>query len=176
MSERQIKHVFAERFKRKTASKRGRVARLIAWRGRSSSLHLAVRAALVAAAKPVARLAKSVGDGARGRGWRGGDYFRLAATFGKGAVTSRSSTAMMPSSVRDTHRPTCQNIATCSPRSTLFWSLFDDARCFERRFDSLFNRSSALTIDALPTAWSYTLNPPIFKLYERNNSGFFKYQ
>jgi hypothetical protein len=41
----------------------------------------------------------------------GGDYFRLAATFGKGMVTSRSSAAMMPSGARDTHRPTCQNIA-----------------------------------------------------------------
>lgn len=39
-----------------------------------------------------------------------GTYFRLTATFGKGAVTSRSSIAMMPSSARDTHRSTCQNI------------------------------------------------------------------
>lgn len=84
---------------------------------------------------PTASLANSVGDEARGRGrQRGGDYFRLAATFGKGEVTSRSSTAMMPSGARDTHRSTCQNIAACSTRcaakrSTLFWSLSDDGCC-----------------------------------------------
>ncbi|CAK1548284.1 unnamed protein product [Leptosia nina] len=46
------------------------------------------------------RIAKFVGDcDARGL-QRGGDYFRLAATFGKCVVTSRSSAAMASSTAR----------------------------------------------------------------------------
>lgn len=44
-----------------------------------------------------AALANSVGDCEGPRSWWGGYYFRLAATFGKGEVTSRSSAAMASS-------------------------------------------------------------------------------
>lgn len=44
-----------------------------------------------------AALANSVGDCKGPRSWWGDHYFRLAATFGKGEVTSRSSAAMASS-------------------------------------------------------------------------------
>ncbi|CAF4784374.1 unnamed protein product [Pieris macdunnoughi] len=63
--------------------------------------------------------AKSVGDGVRyERGLqRGGDYFRLAATFGKCVVTSRFSAAMA-SSHRDTR---LAKISWPAPRDQLYF-------------------------------------------------------
>lgn len=93
------------------------------------------------------RFAIFVGDGViavwRASGERraaGGYYFRLAATFGKCAVTSRSSTAMAsPRHAHRRQRPTCQNIAPTSLHSTTYF-IFGECtisivsrhtRCFE---------------------------------------------
>ncbi|CAH4014910.1 unnamed protein product [Pieris brassicae] len=71
------------------------------------------------------RAAKSVGDGVRHeRGLqRGGDYFRLAATFGKCVVTSRFSAAMA-SSHRDTR---LAKISWPAPRDQLYFGHYSSA-------------------------------------------------
>lgn len=76
---------------------------------RVGTQHLAplARPLNAAAHAAFARLSKFVGDGARGqrRGERGaGAIFVWRPRLEKGPVTSRSSTAMMPSSARDTHQ------------------------------------------------------------------------